>query len=69
MQDGVNTPDIGRLETGAYFFLRTTGFSPDPYCGYEFAPFPNTLVLDPLGSGHGQAEPLGVDGWYWICAS
>lgn len=69
MQGRADTPDVRRLSNGAYFFVRTTGFSPDPYCGYEFAPFPDMLVLDPFGSGQGVAEPLGVDGWYWVCAS
>jgi hypothetical protein len=57
------------LDFGTVFFLRVTGFSPDPYCGYEYAPVPESIVLDPLGSGEGIAEPLPVAGWYWICAS
>jgi hypothetical protein len=50
------------------FFTRVTGFSPDPYCGYEYASSPRALDVDPLDSGTGVAEPLGDD-WYWICAS
>jgi hypothetical protein len=50
------------------FFLTQVFFSPDPYCGYEYAQVPEALVLDPLGSGGGGAEDLG-DGWYWVCAS
>ena len=53
---------------GWVFFTRVVGFSPDPYCGYEFVADPTLLETDPLGSGHGIAESLG-DGWYWICAS
>ena len=47
---------------------RVVGFSPDPYCGYEYASDPDLLEVDPLGSGHGIAESLD-GGWYWICAS
>jgi hypothetical protein len=50
------------------FFFTQAFFSPDPYCGYEYAQVPEALVLDPLGSGAGGAEDLG-DGWYWVCAS
>lgn len=50
------------------FFLTQVFFSPDPYCGYEYAQVPEALVLDPLGSGGGLAEDLG-EGWYWVCAS
>jgi len=50
------------------FFLTQVFFSPDPYCGYEYAQVPESLVLDPLGSGGGLAEDLGED-WYWVCAS
>lgn len=50
------------------FFLTQVFFSPDPYCGYEYAQVPEALVLDPLGSGWGLGEDLG-DGWYWVCAS
>ncbi len=50
------------------FFLTQVFFSPDPYCGYEYAQVPEALVLDPLGSGGGGAEDLG-EGWYWVCAS
>jgi hypothetical protein len=52
---------------GHIFFTTWVGFSPDPYCGYEYAADPDNLEPDPLGSGGGIAEPLG-DGWYWICA-
>ncbi len=69
MHARVDTRQAIPLGNGGYFFVRTTGFSPDPYCGYEYAPTLAMLVLDPLGSGQGNAEPLGVDGWYWICAS
>lgn len=50
------------------FFFTQAFFSPDPYCGYEYAQVPEALVLDPRGSGEGGAEDLG-DGWYWVCAS
>jgi len=50
------------------FFLTQVFFSPDPYCGYEYAQVPEALVLDPRGSGWGLAEDLG-EGWYWVCAS
>ena len=50
------------------FFITWTGFSPDPYCGYEYAPDSGSLDPDPLGSGQGHEEPIG-DSWYWICAS
>lgn len=53
--------------TMAFFFTQAF-FSPDPYCGYEYAQIPDVLVLDPHGSGGGRAEELG-DGWYWVCAS
>ena len=69
MEVGVDSEAAFPLDGGAYFFLRTTGFSPDPYCGYEYAPMPELLVLDPLGSGQGEANALDLDGWYWICAS
>jgi len=49
------------------FFLTETFFSPDPYCGYEYAPDPADVVEDPLHSGKGSAEPLG-HGWYRVCA-
>lgn len=32
---GVKGRGFFKTESGAYFFLRVTGFSPDPYCGYE----------------------------------
>jgi hypothetical protein len=50
------------------FFTTWVGFGPDPYCGYEYSPEADAVVVDPRGSGTGEAEPLG-DGWYWICAS
>lgn len=49
------------------FFTTWTGFSPDPYCGYEYSADASSVVVDPLGSGRAEVEPLG-DGWYWICA-
>jgi len=50
------------------FFTTWVGSSPDPYCGYEYAPQPGSVQVDPLGSGTGDpAESIG-DGWYWICA-
>jgi hypothetical protein len=48
------------------FFHTQSFFSPDPYCGYEYAQIPDALDLDPLGSGVGAAEDLG-HGWYWVC--
>lgn len=72
MTDAIDGPteraDMYRTRSGA-FFLRWTFFSPDPYCGYEFTRTAGDLDLDPLGSGQGAAEPLGVPGWYWVCAS
>jgi hypothetical protein len=50
------------------FFMTMTGFSPDPYAGFEYVPAGCAPELDPLGSGHGVAEPLG-SGWFWIQAS
>jgi len=44
------------------FFHTWSGFSPDPYCGYEYSPDPSAVDVDPLNSGVGEAEPLG-DGW------
>ena len=50
------------------FFRTWSGSSPDDYCGYEYAPQPGSVQVDPLGSGTGDpADPIG-DGWYWICA-
>ena len=49
------------------FFLTLTGFSPDPYAGFEYVPAGCTPEPDPLGSGQGITEDLG-DGWYWIQA-
>src|SRR5258705_328109 len=40
------------------FFLTWTGSSPDPYCGYEFAPETGSVDPDPLGSGHGEEVSL-----------
>ncbi len=57
--------ESGRLMV---FFFRAAAFSPDPYCGYEYASYPDLLEVDPLGSGDGVAEDLG-EGWYWVCAS
>jgi hypothetical protein len=51
-----------------FFFMTLTGFSPDPYAGFEFVPTGCEPEVDPLGSGSGVAEPLG-DGWFWIEAS
>ena len=50
------------------FFMTLTGFSPDPYRGFEFVPAGCQPATDPLGSGGGVAQPLG-DGWFWITAS
>lgn len=64
--DGVVHGTVGP-PTMAFFFTQAF-FSPDPYCGYEYAQIPDALVLDPLGSGAGRAEDLG-NGWYWVCAA
>lgn len=48
------------------FFMTVTGFSPDPYWGFEYAG-DSPPIVDPNGSGVGTAEPLG-GGWYWIAA-
>lgn len=50
------------------FFLTITGFSPDPYGGFEYASPGCQPELDPLGSGAGEARDLGGS-WYWIDAS
>ena len=50
------------------FFMTVTGFSPDPYGGFEYVPPGCQPEVDPLGSGGGIARPLG-DGWFWIEAS
>lgn len=50
------------------FFTTWTGSSPDPYCGYEYAPEPGSVDIDPLGSGTGEPAAAIGDGWYWICA-
>jgi hypothetical protein len=50
------------------FFMTVTGFSPDPYGGFEFVPASCQPAPDPLGSGAGVAHPLG-GGWFWINAS
>lgn len=56
-------------ECGIKVFFRTmTGFSPDPYGGFEYSPPVCPPELDPLGSGFGIARDLG-GGWYWIDAS
>jgi hypothetical protein len=49
------------------FFQVYSGFGPDGYCGYEYADTPDSLVPDPLGSGHGEPQAIG-GGWYWLCA-
>lgn len=69
--EGLAQADVVQATAGPptmAFFLTQVFFSPDPYCGYEYAQVPEALVLDPLGSGAGGAEELG-DGWYWVCAS
>jgi hypothetical protein len=48
--------------------MTLTGFSPDPYGGFEFVPPGFTPVSDPLGSGQGEAHEMGGP-WYWIEAS
>ncbi|HEY4228321.1 MAG TPA: hypothetical protein VGM49_08270, partial [Candidatus Limnocylindrales bacterium] len=56
-------------ECGIRVFFRTiTGFSPDPYGGFEFASPGCQPEVDPLGSGAGLARDIG-GGWYWIDAS
>ena len=50
------------------FFLTMTGFSPDPYSGFEYATPGCHPELDPRGSGRGEARDL-RDGWYWINAT
>ena len=50
------------------FFMTVTGFSPDPYGGFEYVPDGCIPDADPLGSGAGSAYPLGGP-WYWIEAS
>ena len=55
-------------ECGVRVFFRTiTGFSPDPYGGFEYATPGCDPELDPLGSGQGRARALGYS-WYWIDA-
>jgi hypothetical protein len=51
-----------------FFFMTVTGFSPDPYGGFQFVPAGCQPHPDPLGSGGGNAESLG-GGWFWINAS
>lgn len=51
------------------FFMTWTGFSPDPYCGYEYAPDEGSVDPDPLASGSGNRLEQIAPGWYWICAS
>jgi hypothetical protein len=50
------------------FFMTVTGFSPDPYAGFEYSPGGCPPEVDPQGSGSGVATDLG-GGWYWIEAS
>jgi hypothetical protein len=50
------------------FFMTVTGFSPDPYWGFEYSPDGCPPSVDPLASGGGTATDLG-GGWYWIEAS
>ena len=50
------------------FFMTLTAFSPDPYGGFEFVPPDCSPIVDPLGSGQGEAHPMGGP-WYWIEAS
>ena len=50
------------------FFMTLTGYSPDPYSGFEYVPHGCEPEPDPLGSGHGTARPLGNQ-WFWIEAS
>lgn len=60
---------VSRDTCGIKVFFRTiTGFSPDPYGGFEYASPGCQPELDPLGSGFGIARDLG-GGWYWIDAS
>ena len=60
---------VDRDGCGIEVFFRTiTGFSPDPYGGFEFATPGCDPELDPHGSGQGRARDLG-GGWYWIDAS
>lgn len=68
IEHGYSNREFLRTSSGAYFFLRVTGFSPDPYCGYEYVPSGAAIDVDPRGSGGGIAEPLGIPGWFWICA-
>jgi len=51
------------------FFTTWVTMSPDPYCGYEFAPDTGSLDPDPEGSGQGREQEAIGDSWYWICAS
>jgi hypothetical protein len=60
---------VQRDDCGTRVFFRTiTGFSPDPYGGFEYATPGCIPELDPYGSGRGRARELG-GGWYWINAS
>ena len=52
-----------REEPLMVFLITWTGSSPDLHCGYEYSADPGAVVTDPLGSGTGNAEPLG-EGWY-----
>ena len=51
------------------FFTTWTGFSPDPYCGYEYTEEAAAVESDPLFSGSGEVQALNAEGWYWLCAS
>jgi hypothetical protein len=60
---------VHRDACGIRVFFRTiTGFSPDPYGGFEYASAACEPEVDPYGSGQGHARPLG-NGWYWVEAS
>lgn len=45
--------------------MTVTGYSPDPYAGFEFVPPGCEPEPDQLSSRHGEVRPLG-DGWFWI---
>jgi hypothetical protein len=61
--------EVWECEAGGtmVFFRTITGFSPDPYGGFEYVPPGCTVEADPHGSGAGVAHHLG-DSWYWIIA-
>ncbi len=58
-----------RDEPFMVFFMTWTGFSPDPYCGYEYVADEATVDPDPLGSGSGKELEATGEGWFWLCAS